>query len=110
MTAVPSARNKTPEMEWKDNPNYPSPVRERLKVVEEIALRNIAAINARRAARRVSLEQRLNAVKKSRDPVWVRLRALYAIADEEATYYGENVACRRGCAHCCHLSVGLMQP
>lgn len=97
-------------MDWKDNPAYPPEVSERLKEVEAIAQRNLAEINARLPTQRVSWGRKLNSLMKSRDPVWVRLRALYQVVDEETSFFGENVACRRGCAHCCHLGVGLSEP
>jgi len=98
-------------MEWNNEAGYPPAVRERLKVVELIGRKNLDAINARiEVARHAPVQPKLDALMNSRDPVWVRLRALYALADEEAGFYGENVACRRGCAHCCHIAVGMKQP
>ena len=37
----------------------------------------------------------------------MRLRELYKIADEMMAFVQGHVACKRGCAHCCHIGVPL---
>jgi hypothetical protein len=35
--------------------------------------------------------------------------AFWAVVDEVASYGGDDVACRSGCSHCCHLQVLVTQ-
>ncbi|HEX3163566.1 MAG TPA: YkgJ family cysteine cluster protein [Pseudolabrys sp.] len=32
---------------------------------------------------------------------------LFGLLDDVTSHYGEDVACRRGCNHCCHIAVAL---
>jgi hypothetical protein len=36
-----------------------------------------------------------------------KIRELWRIADGFGSFTGEDVACRRGCSHCCHIAVSV---
>ena len=90
---------------------FPLAVRERLKVSDETGRRNAAAVNASFPVGFLEdLNRRMEALIKSPEPVWVRLRALYAFSDEFNSYTVGHTPCRRGCAHCCHIAVAVLEP
>lgn len=91
------------------DPRWPEDVKERWKTAHATALANAAAIQARIGDQR--LEQwtiRINEiVKRSNLSVRSKLRALRVIADEQTSFAKGNVACRKGCSHCCHTPIAL---
>jgi len=92
------------------NSNMPAPLRERLRTVKKTAQRNLQAILERIGDEEwAQIEARIHALVDSRDPPWVRLRGLYAIADGLLKHVEGHAACRRGCAHCCHIRVDLVK-
>lgn len=94
-----------------DDPRFPPHIRERLKIADETGQRNADAIRDRIGPERYkSFMSRLQALTESRESVWIRLRKLYAIADEAMSFNGPNVPCRRGCSHCCYTPVGMHEP
>jgi len=91
-----------------ENPHFSPEVRARLKVSTANALANIAVINERMGdEKRESIRRRLIAVANGTDPVWIRFRKIYELLDEMNSFNGGNVACRRGCSHCCHTQVAM---
>jgi uncharacterized protein len=93
-----------------NNENYPDEVRRRLRIAARTAERNARAINARTPpGYMTSLNQRINQLVHGGGSIEPRLRAVYAVADELNSFNGANVACRRGCSHCCHIAVTLTE-
>lgn len=91
-----------------DKPRFSALVRARSKTADATAADNVAAINERIPDEAsASLTLRLKALMNSTAPVWIRLRGLYALVAELDSYSGGNVACKRGCAHCCHIAVAV---
>jgi len=95
--------------EASENPRFSEQVRARLKVSTQNALANIEVINERASEARATMGKRLRAVVNSREPVWVRIRKVYALLDELTAFNEGHVACRKGCAHCCHVPVAVPQ-
>lgn len=79
----------------------------RIKVCVEPAQRRMDTFNDRIDPYRADFQRQLNAVSGSRDPPWIRLRRLYAIADQIMSHSDGLTACTRGCNHCCHIPVAL---
>lgn len=91
-----------------DHEKLPAPVRQRLKIVDERAVQRAEAIRARIGeARQEEFHNRLDALVKSHQPIWLRLRALYQLIEELSAFFGEEVGCKRGCSHCCHMAVAV---
>jgi hypothetical protein len=91
-----------------EDPRFSPEVRERMKVSVTTALANIRVIVERIGDNRLDrIHAQVKALIESPDPIWIRLRALYALLDELNSFNGDNVACRRGCAHCCHTQVAI---
>lgn len=90
------------------DPRWPEPIRKRWLIAEESALARAKAIQDRIGPiRRAEFARRLQEIEQSRLHDFTRLRALYALADEHFALVGDNVACRRGCSHCCHCAVAI---
>jgi len=95
-------------LEAGENPHFTPEVRARLKVSTRNALANIRVINERIGdEHHKRIGAKVMAVVNSAEPAWIRLRKLYSLIDELNSFNGENVACRRGCAHCCHTQVAM---
>ena len=107
----PKSAPRTPSPEGADDdanppPDLPAPLRERLQSVRASAERNLQAARIDETTWS-HWQQRIHATVESPDRPWVRLRALYAIADEVLNRVRGQVACRNGCSHCCHIRVDL---
>jgi hypothetical protein len=91
-----------------EDARFPPEVRARLKVSAANALANIQVIHERISDDQdAQFQARLIALIEGSEPPWIRLRKLYTLIDEMNSFNGENVACRRGCAHCCHIPVAM---
>lgn len=90
-----------------DDPRQPEPVRQRYRIVVERAQANYAAISKRLGPREHEFVLRIRAITFGSQDQFARMRALRQLADEYTEYVGDNTACRRGCAHCCHCAVGV---
>lgn len=114
-TLIDRARKRGPShaeiQRASENERFSPEVRARLKVSTIQALANINVINERIGGntRIEEIRQRVRNLVESGELVRDRIRKLYALLDELNAANGDNVACRRGCAHCCHIQVALTQ-
>lgn len=90
-----------------DDARYPEPVRARLRIVAETAQKNLDAINARLQPHVEGIKRDGNAILRSPKSKTEKVYAVWALADRFYSVVGKNVACRRGCSHCCHIAVAL---
>jgi hypothetical protein len=90
-----------------ENPSYPEPIRARLRVVAETAAENLKAINARMARDFEAVRRDGNAILRSKKSKIEKIYAVWSLADRLYAGTGKNVACRRGCSHCCHIGVAV---
>ncbi len=109
------------KLEGWDNERFSQKVRWRLRIADKTGQRNARAINERFPPGYLqSINERLRVLTRDTgapvDPLGTlskplrilrRLSEIYAIADELNSFNGDNVACRRGCNHCCHIAVAL---
>ncbi|WP_234461062.1 YkgJ family cysteine cluster protein [Burkholderia pseudomallei] len=93
-----------------DNPAFPEPIRARLRVVAETATKNLEAINAGRRKVFDSVKRDGNALLRSPKSKVEKVYAIWALADRFYASTGKNVACKRGCSHCCHVAVAVTVP
>lgn len=94
-----------------DDLRLPPRVRQRLTVSDAQSQANAQAVNERIGPERLAeFSKRLGAIVYNCDPLWIRLRALYALVDEHMSYVQGNTACTKGCSHCCHIAVALLRP
>jgi hypothetical protein len=98
-------------VDFADNPRFPPRVRARLRVLAPIVERRFESFRDRMGKTKWEQTQhRLQALVESAEPVWIRLRGLYQLIDEAMAFAESDVACRRGCTHCCHIGVAVAQP
>lgn len=100
-------------MNWtvKDDPRLPEHIRQRFLVSDETAQRNGSAINDSIGPKRQeAFMRRLKHIANSTEPVWIRLRQLYALVDEHMSFVKDHSGCRKGCCHCCHVAVAMLRP
>lgn len=85
-------------------------VRARLAVVGATAQRRADRITARNQPHFAEFSRRGNAILNADVPPGVKIMALWQLADDMAARHGSDVACTRGCAHCCHIAVAVPSP
>lgn len=85
-------------------------VKERLAVYKANAERNMDAINKRLAPNMPRFNARARAIQDSPRSAVSRIESLWGLADEMMAFNGPNAACKRGCAHCCHIAVAVTEP
>lgn len=93
-----------------DDPTFPDEVRARLRIVDQTARRNLDAINARMRLQFESVKRDGNAILRSPKSKVEKVYAIWALADRFYAGTGKNVACKRGCSHCCHIAVAMTAP
>ena len=71
-------------------------------------------VNERRGRIRARLEPHMSAFNReiaallnARRPLDYKIPAFWEIVDEIAAFNGDDVACRKGCSHCCYTAVLL---
>ena len=79
----------------------------------ELTREEIVFFNGRMIEDRLSLKtdlwrKRMDAINDKAKPPKLRLKQLRALAASIAAEYKGNVACKRGCSHCCYIAVGIM--
>lgn len=74
------------------------------------AERNAALANEAMRPRFKEWGARLTALVHGRQPVRVRLRSLYRIADEMTAAAAPYSPCKRGCSACCHMATLVSEP
>lgn len=86
-------------------------VRARLATVGPVAERNRDAINKRITSDFWrNLTKQANALIHSNHGIGRKLEMLWKLADSLMAFNGRNVACKRGCSHCCHIAVAVVEP
>lgn len=91
-----------------NNPALPLEVRVRWPKARATAIANAEAIGERLGTDRAnSLRMRLLGLIKSGQSPRTRLRALYHLVAEHTENVAANVACKRGCSHCCYTAVPM---
>jgi Fe-S-cluster containining protein len=94
-----------------DVSRFPPAVRERLKVAKANAERNANLAAAQLTAEQVQkVNERINRLVNSTEPVWSRLRQLYVLVAEVTASVAAHAACHRGCSHCCYTGVRIYAP
>ncbi|TCK36703.1 putative zinc- or iron-chelating protein [Paraburkholderia sp. BL8N3] len=83
-------------------------IRARIAVVDESAQRNLDAINVRLMPRMPGFNAAMHAILDSHLSMASKFVGLWKLADDMMALNGENVACKRGCSHCCHIAVAIM--
>lgn len=88
-----------------ENPAWPEEVRVRWRTAHATALSNAAAIQTR-TANFESFEPRLQKLLLSNQAKHTKMRAFHRLVEEfTAEAKPPYVACKSGCAHCCHIAV-----
>jgi uncharacterized protein len=72
---------------------------------DEIAQANLDAINERIEPQMPRFNAGINAIFNARVSVGSKIAGLWKLTDQMMEYNGNNVACKRGCSHCCHIAV-----
>lgn len=91
-----------------DDPTWPDDVRERWKTAGAVAQANVDAINdAMGDDKIIDLSRRLVQLPQSNQSTRSKVRALYQLVDEHASYATGRSACKKGCGHCCHIAVPI---
>jgi Fe-S-cluster containining protein len=81
----------------------------RYEVVKATATSNAERANAAAQPHLAEWTRRANEIVNSRRTIDAKFRALYALADDMVSHVAPHAACKRGCSHCCHIAVGMMQ-
>jgi uncharacterized protein len=71
--------------------------------------RRVEAINRKAIPIKARHVKRLNELLNADVAVQVKIKALWECVDELAAVIRPHAACRRGCSHCCHISVLIPQ-
>jgi hypothetical protein len=82
-------------------------VQARLQEVDATGQRNLEAINARIQSHVPRFNGEMVALVNSTDAIERKIPAFWQLVDEIGAFNEGNVACRRGCSHCCHIAVLL---
>jgi hypothetical protein len=86
---------------------YPPAIQKRIAIVDETAHNNLDAINARIGPHMPRFKARVKTILSAPKSVTNKIIALWELADEMMAFNGKNVACKRGCSHCCHIAVAV---
>lgn len=109
LALVQAAMTEHP-LQFLPRPHNSPAVLARLAVVGDIAQRRAERIDARNQPYKREFERIGNAILDADLPVAPKIMALWALADAMFARTGDDVACKRGCAHCCHIAVGVLSP
>lgn len=80
-------------------------VKARIAEGPEIALARMSRINARIEPHWKGFVKRLTDLLNVRRPLHYKIIGYWRIVDEMMAFNGDDVACKRGCSHCCHAAV-----
>lgn len=77
--------------------------------VDAQARQRMERINERFGPRQPEFNERMNDLRAGYKvrTVHETYALFWSLLDDVTSMYGEDVACRRGCNHCCHIAVGL---
>lgn len=82
----------------------------RLAALQPRVDRVVAATNQRMRPQLAEFNRRAAAIMNSDTPTEYKIPAIWAFADDVMSTMGKDAACKRGCSHCCHIAVGVMEP
>jgi hypothetical protein len=87
------------------------PVRilQRLPAAQATAEERAAVIHARLAPKFDGLNARIRALQREPIPKKAKLVKLRRLVDDIAKVAADQAACRKGCTHCCHIPVAMVQ-
>lgn len=89
---------------------YPERIKARLLVVDEVAQRRATIINERSAPFMTAWGMRFREIQRMKGSIDAQYHALYALVEEVGVVASADVACKRGCSHCCHIAVAITEP
>jgi Fe-S-cluster containining protein len=81
----------------------------RLPTAQAAAEAHASVINARLMERYAEFSERLRVLQGFPAMKREKLQKLRQLADEMAALAADQAACRKGCTHCCHIPVALVQ-
>lgn len=82
-------------------------ITERINSLHSVVPARMKSINKNIRARSSRIDSLSRDASKSNLPVSVKLGKVWKIADEYLEASKGNIACKKGCSHCCHISVLL---
>ena len=81
-------------------------VQARIASLDDTAQATVERINkAVPESMMLDAQKRVNAIIKSHRNLETKLTAFYAVVDEVMKPIASECACRKGCSHCCHITV-----
>lgn len=86
----------------------PAELAQRLPQAEAHARAQMDAVSTQLQKHKGSLEHDLNALLRSKRGFAARYDALVALTEQATALVAKKAACRRHCAHCCHIPVALL--
>jgi Fe-S-cluster containining protein len=84
-------------------------VEARYLVVDDTAKAHAVEFNRRVRPHQDAHNKRSAEITRSRRSIDTKFRMLYALADDIGKHADGLAACKRGCSHCCHIAVGMLQ-
>jgi hypothetical protein len=85
--------------------NYREAVAERLATHQATVEARLERINRRAAPLMAKANADVAALFRSPRSLAYKIPAFWRVADDVMAVNGDDVACKRGCAHCCHIAV-----
>lgn len=91
------------------DPELPFHILKRLPAAQATADAHAQVINARVTVHKAEFSARLRTLQLEPGAKKVKLQKLRALADDMTALAADQTACRKGCTHCCHTPVAMVQ-